>query len=93
MSDYKDYDTQRSARKSLQRGTRLVYFIHKRLVKPKFPVLLHCASCGRPIFEVNSDTIEIHNTFGMSQESLKASDNWIRHKCHSCSAHISILWK
>ena len=89
---YKDYDEQRTARKKLQIGVRLVYILHKRLIKPKNPVLYHCGSCGRPICEGNSDTLEIQNTFGVDQQSLKASDNWIRIKCHSCGAHISILF-
>lgn len=89
----KDYDQIRSAHRNRQHHVRIAYFLHKRLVKPGTPTLHHCDNCGRPIFESNSDTIEITNSFGVSQESLKASDNWIRIKCHSCAAHISILWK
>lgn len=93
MSEYKDYDLQRSARDNLQKGLRFAFFLHKRLVKPGYPVLLHCPGCGRPFGEYNSDTIEINNGFGMSQISIKASDSWERHKCHSCGAKLSILWK
>lgn len=90
---YKDYDEQRTARKSLQKGLRFAYMVHRKLIKPKNPVLYHCGGCGRPIFEANSDTVEIHNSFGLDQQSLKPSDNWIRLKCHSCGSHISILFK
>lgn len=93
MTEYKDYDQIRNARKNLQTGLRFSFFLHKRLVKPNFPVLIRCPGCGRPVCEINSDTIEMSNSFGLSQQSLKASDNWIRIKCHSCAAHISILWK
>lgn len=93
MNDSKNYDQIANARKSMQKGVRFSIFLHKRLIKPHHPILLRCMNCGRPICEVNSDTIEISNSFGISQESLRASDNWIRLKCHSCAAHISILWK
>lgn len=90
MSDYKNYS--KIIRGNLPKGLRFSFFLHKRLIKPETPVLLHCSGCGRPICEVNSDTIEISNSFGVSQQSIKASDNWIRLKCHGCKAHISILW-
>jgi DNA-directed RNA polymerase subunit RPC12/RpoP len=90
---YKDYDEQRTARKNIQKGVRLIYFLHKRLTKPGHPVLWHCGNCGRPVFEANSDTVEIHSSFGIDQQSIKASDNWTRIKCHSCGAHISLFWK
>ena len=89
----KNYDQQRSARKSLQMGVRLVYIFHKRLIKSKNPVLHHCDSCGRPFCETNCDMVEIQNTFGLDRQSLQPSDNWIRIKCKSCGAHISILFK
>lgn len=91
MSEYKDYEQIRNNRRN--GDARFVFFLHKRLVKPRRPLLLHCAGCGRPFLEVNSDMIEISNSFGIDQQSLKASDSWIRHKCRSCGAHISILWK
>lgn len=93
MSDYKDYDSIRRARKDIPHNVRIAYFLHKRLVKPNRPTLHHCDNCGRPIFESNSDTIEIENSFGLPLQSLKAGDSWIRIKCHSCAAKISILWK
>ena len=72
---------------------RFAFILHRRLVKPHFPVLLHCPACGRALFEVNSDTIELSNSFGVDSKSIVASDNWSRHRCHSCKASISILWK
>ncbi len=91
MTGYKDYGEIRKNRANF--GARFVFFLHKRLVKPQKPLLLHCPGCGRPFLEANSDTIEVSNSFGIPQDSLKASDNWVRHKCHSCAASISILWK
>lgn len=93
MTEYKDYDAIRRNRSTVKLGARFAFFLHKRLVKPREPLLLHCPGCGRPFAEANSDTMEVINSFGLSQDSIKASDNWIRIKCRSCSAHISILWK
>jgi hypothetical protein len=91
--EYKDYDQINNARKSMQRGLRFAYYIHAQLIMPQMPILYKCGGCGRPIFEANTKTIEIDNGFGAGHESLKTSDHWIRLKCHSCGAHISILFK
>jgi len=93
MQYYDDISDARKARRALQRGLRFVYFIHSQLVKPDYPVLFNCAGCGRPVFEANSKSLEISNSFGISQKYLRASDSWIRLKCNSCGAHISILFK
>lgn len=89
---FRFYNDGHNDKRTLSQGLRFVFFLHKRLVKPNFPVLLHCPGCGRPLYEVNSDTIELSNSFGLSQSTLKASDNWIRHRCHSCKAEINLLW-
>ena len=91
MTQYKDYGELRRNRANF--GARFAFFVHKRLVKPKQPLLLHCPGCGRSFAEANSDMMEVMNSFGVPQDALKASDDWIRIKCRSCSAHISILWK
>lgn len=72
---------------------RFVFFLHKRLIKPKELVKLHCPACGRQFIKVNSDTIEVHNSFGLPDDEIKTSDSWQRVRCHSCKAQISILWK
>ena len=72
---------------------RIVYWLHSGLMKPGEVTLHHCDPCGRPIFESNSDTVEISNTFGVPQQAIKPSDKWIRIQCKSCGAKISIFFK
>lgn len=67
------------------------YRVHRAQVKPPYPVLLFCVNCGHGLIQVNSDTVEISNSFGLPPTLLKAEDVWQRIK-HSCGASIVIYW-
>lgn len=75
----------------LQENSRWFIKLHKRLIKPTEPVYIHCPACGRNLFQVNSDMIEITNDFGIQKTELKAVDSWMRLK-HTCKAMIVVYW-
>lgn len=74
-----------------QQNATYYYRIHRRLIKPPYPILLFCANCGHGLIEVNSDQVEIANSFGLPSNELKVADVWHRIK-HSCGASITIYW-
>ncbi len=67
------------------------YRIHRGQIKPPYPVLLFCANCGHGLIQVNSEKVEISNSFGLPAKELGAQDVWQRIK-HSCGASIVIYW-
>jgi hypothetical protein len=76
----------------VQKNTRWFIKLHRRLIKPPYPIKVHCPACGHPFMKVNSDLIEISNNFGLSEMDLKAVDAWSQHK-HTCGAKITLYWK
>ncbi len=78
--------------RSTQYSARWFLKIHRRLIKPPYPVLIRCPGCGHGFIEVNADVIEISNDFGLPAKELKAVDVWQRIK-HSCGALVVVYWK
>lgn len=68
------------------------YRIHRRLIKPPYPVKLPCPNCGRYFIEVSADMIEIDNYEGAGYLDITAKDIWARIK-HTCGAKITLYWK
>lgn len=66
--------------------------IHRRLLKPPYPVIIYCPACGKSLIRVNADLIEIANNFGLKEEELTAQDAWSEQK-HTCGAKIALYWK
>lgn len=67
--------------------------LHRRLIKPPYPTMLHCPNCGGPLIEVNSDMVEVSNDPGMPKQQLTAKDAWSRIKHYKCGAMIVLYWK
>lgn len=66
--------------------------LHRRLIKPPYPVLIFCPNCGHGLIEVNADVLEISNDIGLPPTELQASDAWNRLR-HSCKAKIVLYYK
>lgn len=66
--------------------------IHRRLIHPPYPTMIHCPNCGRPFIEVSSDLIEVDNYEGARYIDIAAKDIWCRIK-HGCGAKITLYWK
>lgn len=77
--------------KRVQKGATWFIKLHRRLIKPPYPVDIRCPSCGYWMMKVNSDIIEISNDFGLPPKELKAVDVWMRIK-HQCGATINLYW-
>lgn len=75
-----------------QKGARYMVKVHRRLLKPPYPTFLPCPNCGHPWIIVNSNLIEIENSFGMSELDTIARDAWSQQK-HTCGAKIVLWWK
>lgn len=82
----------RPALRAQQKRARYFIRLHRRLMKPPFPVTVMCPACGHPFTRVNSDLIEISNNFGIQESELGAMDAWSQHK-HTCGAKITLYWK
>lgn len=67
--------------------------IHRRLIRPPYPTMIHCPNCGGKLIEVNSDMIEVDNDFGIAPQELTAKDTWSRLKHGRCGAKITLYWK
>lgn len=96
MYDYKkEIDSNgkvKSARLQQQKKAKWFIKIHRRLIKPPYPVLIHCPACGRPYIRINADMFEIDNSVGLKEVELSAGDMWTEQK-HSCGAKITLYWK
>lgn len=77
--------------KGMQAGAKWSMIIHRRLIKPPYPVQLKCPGCGRTFVEVNSDVVMISNDFGLPPKELKAIDVWSRIR-HNCGTTIVLYW-
>jgi hypothetical protein len=69
-----------------------IFKIHRRMIKPPYPVLIFCPGCGHGLIEVNANYVEVDNSFGLSPKQLRAEDIWSRLK-HSCGSTIVLYWK
>lgn len=78
--------------KNVESKARWFIKLHRRMIKPPYPVNINCPACGRWLVRVNSDLIELNNDFGLQPRELKASDRWTQTK-HSCGAKITLYWK
>lgn len=76
----------------IQKNARYFFKFHRRLIKPPYPVKIHCPGCGRPFVRVNTDLIEVENSFGMQERELKAVDTWTEYR-HTCGTKIVTYWK
>lgn len=89
-------DIQRGRESRRMRGNRnnvkWFFKIHRRLIKPPYPVLLFCPNCGNPFIEINHDIVEISNDFGLPYTQLTAKNTWIRQKHERCGAKITLYW-
>lgn len=79
-------------RYGIQKGARYFIKVHRRLIKPPYPVKIFCPACGHSLIKVNSDLIEISNSFGLKEEELTATDCWSEQK-HTCGAKVALYWK
>lgn len=77
---------------TIQKQARYFIKLHRRIIKPPYPVVIFCPACGRRLIRVNADLIEITNNFGIQESELKAQDAWSEQK-HSCGAKITMYWK
>lgn len=67
--------------------------IHRRLIKPPYPTMIHCPNCGGKLIEVSSDMIEVDNYEGVKYIDINAKDVWQRIKHKACGAKITLYWK
>lgn len=81
------------ARLEGNRQQNATYYIrlHRRMIKPPYPILIFCPNCGHGLIEVNADIIEISNSFGLPPTELVVTDIWHR-LTHSCKAKLVIYW-
>lgn len=77
--------------KGVQNNARYFMKIHRRLIKPPYPVKIACPACGRWFIEVNADTIEVTNDHGLPYREVKADDVWQKIK-HNCGTTIVLYW-
>lgn len=75
-----------------QKNARWILKVHRRLIKPPYPTMIACPNCGHNLIIVNSDLIEIENSFGLSELDLTAHDAWSQQR-HTCGAKIALFWK
>lgn len=76
----------------IERNAHYFFILHRRVIRPPFPVLIRCPNCGHGLCKVNSDLVEISNSYGLSPAYVKAADAWQQIQ-HSCGATITMLWK
>lgn len=81
-----------NTRRGIQKSARWFMTVHRRLIRPPYPVRIYCPACGHPFCEINAELMEISNHFGLPPEELKAPDAWSQHK-HTCGAKITLYWK
>jgi hypothetical protein len=89
--DYNDHED-RQVLRIQQKRARYFIKLHRRLMKPPYPVKIMCPACGHPFIRVNSDLIEIVNNAGLLESELTAQDAWSEQK-HGCGAKITLYWK
>jgi hypothetical protein len=77
--------------RGVQKDAKWFLKIHRRLIKPPYPVKIPCPGCSHWLIEVNSDIVEISNDFGLPPRELKAVDVWMRIR-HSCGTMVTLYW-
>lgn len=77
--------------KGVQQNAKWFIKLHRRLIKPPYPVLISCPACGHKLIEVNSDLVEMSNDFGLAPRELTAKDTWTRIR-HGCGSYIVIYY-
>lgn len=65
--------------------------LHRGTMKPPYPILIFCPNCGHGLIQVNAETIEISNGYGLPSTEIEARDVWQR-IIHSCKAAIVLYW-
>ncbi len=78
--------------RGVQTNARWFIKVHRRMIKPPYPVLMSCPACGHKLVEINADVFELSNDFGLPPRELTAKDIWMRLR-HSCGAFIVFYYK
>lgn len=90
-----DISSRTESRNIRNNRNNMVWFIkiHRRLIRPPFPTMIHCPNCGGPLIEVNADMAEVSNDPGIPFSEVVAKDPWVRLRHYKCKAKITLYWK